>query len=86
MADTHTEVAKDTTRRYEIVVRGAIDATLMAALACPTIVSDDDLTRIGVTVADQAQLFAILRQFFTAGIELVSLNQSSNAEGPASTR
>jgi hypothetical protein len=85
MADTHTEVAVDTTRRYEVVVRGALDATLVAASPSPTIVSDDDLTRIDVTVADQAQLFAILRRLFAAGVELISLNQRNDTEGPAST-
>jgi hypothetical protein len=75
MADTRDEGAADTTRCYEVVVRGALDATLAATLPSRTIVSDDDLTRIDVTVADQAQLLAILRRLFAAGVELVSLNQ-----------
>jgi hypothetical protein len=85
MASTHDEGDADSIRRYDVVVRGTIDATLAAQFTCATLIADEDLTQIDVTVADQAELVAILQQLFAAGIELVSLNQRDAAGEPAST-
>jgi hypothetical protein len=80
MAGRRGDVAADTTRRYEVVVRGRLSAELVAALPRPTVVSDADLTRLGVTVADQSQLHDILDRLFAASVELVSLRQLREAD------
>jgi hypothetical protein len=63
------------------VVRGALSAELVAALPRPTIVPDAGLTRLDLTVADQAQLHDIFDALFAAAVELVSFRQLRDGDG-----
>ena len=84
MAGMRDEVeATDTRRHYEVVVRGPLSAELVAALPRPTVTPDGSLTRLRLSVTDQAQLHAILGTLFAADVELVSLRQLSDADGSA---
>jgi hypothetical protein len=83
MAGTRSDIAADTTRRYEVVVRGTLSTELVAALPGPTIVPDASLTRLRFTVADQARLHDLLDGPFEADVELVSLRQLRDADRAA---
>ena len=61
--------------RYEIRVKGELDARWQAWFDGMTITASDDETLIRGTVADQAALHSLLTRIRDLGLPLVAVNQ-----------
>jgi hypothetical protein len=61
--------------RYEIRVKGALDARWQTWFEGMTITTSDDETIISGTVVDQAALHSLLQRIRDLGLPLIAVNQ-----------
>ena len=66
-------------QRYEIVVRGRLSSRYQYAFDGVTLEPRNGETRLHAHLADQSQLYGLLNRLRDFGIELVSVNTTSEA-------
>jgi hypothetical protein len=62
--------------RYEIVVRGLLSETLLAAFPTLSAEAQGAETVLAATLADQAALYGVLAQIEALGIELIEVRRT----------
>ena len=69
----------DSSKCYEIVVRGRLSSRYGSALDGVTLVPRNGQTMLCAKLADQSQLYGLLNRLRDFGIELLSVNAVSEA-------
>jgi hypothetical protein len=71
----------DSRQRYEVVVRGRLSKRYECAFDGVTLEPRNGQTTLRAELVDQSQLYGLLNRLRDFGIELVSVNAVSEADG-----
>ena len=85
-AATHTPEMENvqTSKIYEVSVRGELGATTLGAFPGLAAATRDGVTVLSGSLSDQAALYGVLGQIESLGLELVEVRCVATTDGPAS--